>query len=208
MWIHLVAFLGLSLAVICTPGPDTALTVRNAFSGGRRSGVWTAGGVAAGQAVWTLAAGLGIAGLIQASEPLFLVMKVAGAAYLCYLGVQSLWAAWRGHAAQAADQSELRLTPVRSLRQGLVNDLANPKMAAFFMSLLPQFAPAGEGAFVTMLGLGLLFSLLTFAWLTVYSLLIDKMRALFDRSRVRRTLDAVTGGILIAFGLRLALSDR
>jgi threonine/homoserine/homoserine lactone efflux protein len=69
---QLIGFLGVPVAVICAPGPDTALTVRNALAGGRRCGVWTAAGVAVGQAVWTLAASLGVAGLIQASEPAFL----------------------------------------------------------------------------------------------------------------------------------------
>ncbi|WP_198679279.1 LysE family translocator [Thermomonospora amylolytica] len=206
---HLVAFVGVSLVVICTPGPDTVLTVRNAISGGRRSGVWTAAGVAAGQAVWTVAASLGIAGLIHASEPAFLTLKYAGAAYLVYLGAQSLRAAWRGGEGRTAETAAgLRLTPARSLGQGLINDLANPKMAAFFMSLLPQFAPAGDGAFTAMLALGLVFCLLTFAWLAFYSLAIDRARTLLARSRVRRALDALTGGVLIAFGARLALTQR
>ena len=79
--------------VICVPGPDTALTVRNALAGGRRCGVATAAGVATGQVVWTLATGVGVAELLQASEPAFLVMKTAGAAYLVFLGLQSLWTA-------------------------------------------------------------------------------------------------------------------
>ncbi|TDD24949.1 LysE family translocator [Nonomuraea diastatica] len=206
MWVQLSAFIGVSIVVICTPGPDTALTVRNAFSGGRRGGIWTAAGVAIGQAIWTVATSLGIAGLIHASEPAFLVMKFAGAAYLVYLGLQSLRAAWRGSGPDAAGGPLLHLTPGRSLRQGLINDLANPKMAAFFMSLLPQFAPGGD--FVTMMLLGLLFSLITFAWLTCYTVAINKARTLFNRSRVRRAMDAVTGTVLIAFGVRLALSQR
>ncbi|MFC7547939.1 LysE family translocator [Plantactinospora sp. GCM10030261] len=205
--VELIAFVGVSLIVICTPGPDTALTVRNALAGGRRSGVWTAAGVATGQAVWTVAASLGIASLIQASEPVFLTMKYLGAAYLIYLGIQSLLAARRaGPAGLAAAGPAVDRTRGRSLSQGLINDLANPKMAAFFLSLLPQFAPADQRALPVMLGLGLLFSLLTFAWLSLYSLAIDRLRALFTRSRVRRTLDAIAGSVLIAFGARLALT--
>ena len=90
---HLLAFLGVAAVVIVVPGPDTALTVRNALAGGRRCGVATAAGVATGQAVWTLATGVGVAELLQASEPAFLVMKTAGAAYLVFLGLQSLWRA-------------------------------------------------------------------------------------------------------------------
>ncbi|SDL93131.1 Threonine/homoserine/homoserine lactone efflux protein [Nonomuraea jiangxiensis] len=183
--------------------------MRNAFSGGQRSGIWTAAGVALGQAVWTVAASLGVAGLVHASAPAFLTLKYAGAAYLCYLGLQSLRSAWRGGGApHAPEVVQQRLTAGRSLRQGLINDLANPKMAAFFMSLLPQFAPAGGGAFAAMLGLGLLFCLLTFAWLALYSLAIGRARAWFARAGVRRTLDAVSGCLLIAFGARLAVTDR
>jgi threonine/homoserine/homoserine lactone efflux protein len=209
MLTQLIAFVGVSVVVICTPGPDTALTVRNAFSGGRRCGVWTAAGVSIGQAVWTLAASLGIAGLIQASEPAFLAMKALGAAYLILLGLQSLRAAWldRGHDPRST-ASSLRLTPGRALRQGLVNDLANPKMAAFFLSLLPQFAPRQGSTFATFLLLGLLFCLLTFAWLAAYSFAVAQARSLLGRSRVRRTLDALTGGVLIAFGARLATQQR
>lgn len=210
MLTELIAFIGVSIVVICTPGPDTVLTVRNAVSGGRRNGVWTAAGVALGQAVWTVAASLGLAGLVHASEPAFLLLKYAGAAYLCYLGIQSLRAAWRGgeHAGQVPATVRLGLTPGRSLRQGLINDLVNPKMAAFFMSLLPQFAPTGDGAFASMLALGMLFCLLTFAWLALYSIAIDCARSWFRRSAVRRALDALSGSLLIAFGARLALVQR
>jgi threonine/homoserine/homoserine lactone efflux protein len=206
---QLIAFVGLSVAVICTPGPDTALTVRNALGGGRGAGVWTAAGVFLGQAVWTVAAAFGLAGLIRASEPAFWALKIVGAAYLLWLGGQSLWASWRGQSHGGEhDEGRLRLPAGRALRQGLINDLANPKMAAFFMSLLPQFAPVGGGALAVMLAYGLLFCLLTFAWLSLYSLVIDKAKAAFRRSAVRRALDALTGSLLIGFAARLALTPR
>ena len=88
----LAAFVAVSAVVICTPGQDTALTIRNTLSGGRRSGIATAGGVALGQAVWTLAASIGVVALLSASEPAFRALKLAGAAYLVYLGLQSLYA--------------------------------------------------------------------------------------------------------------------
>ena len=208
MLAQLLAFLGVSVVVICTPGPDTALTVRNAFAGGRGCGVATAAGVAVGQAVWTLAASLGIAGLIQASEPAFLAMRFAGAAYLVFLGAQSLRAAWRGHGpADPAAGASPRLTPAASLRQGVVSNLANPKMAGFFLSLLPQFASSDRGA-PGMLALGLLFCLLTFGWLALYSAAAARAKAVLTRPRVRRALDAVTGCVLVGFGARLALERR
>jgi len=209
---QLLAFLALSAAVICTPGPDTALTVRNALVGGRSSGVWTAGGVATGQALWTVAASLGVASLLHASEPAFVALKLAGAAYLVYLGVQSLRAAWAGHAQVVAAPSPVpRLAPARAFRQGLLNNLANPKMAAFFTSLLPQFLPAGGGggtAIATFLIYGFVFCALTFGWLTAYSAAVASARRLLDRPWVRRGLDAVAGSVLIGFGVRLVFADH
>jgi threonine/homoserine/homoserine lactone efflux protein len=207
---ELAAFLVLSVVVICTPGPDTALTVRNALVGGRAAGVWTAGGVAAGQAVWTVAASLGVATLLHASEPAFIALKVAGAAYLVYLGVVSLRAAWSGRSVHGLHAPRAALTPARAFRQGLLNNLGNPKMAAFFTSLLPQIVPAsreGGAALAQLLPFGFAFCALTFAWLAAYSVVLARARRFLERPRWRRSLDAVAGGVLVAFGIRLAASE-
>ena len=100
------------------------------------------------------------------------------------------------------------MRPFRALRQGLLNDLGNPKMAGFFVGLLPQFAGTGRGSLVAFLGFGFLFCLLTFGWLTVYSLVVARARGLFDRPRIRRGLDALTGCVLIGLGIRLAAEQR
>jgi threonine/homoserine/homoserine lactone efflux protein len=125
-----LAFLGVCALVICTPGPDTALTIRNSIVGGRRGGVLTAAGIAAGQLVWTVAASIGIAGLLQASQPAFLALKIVGAAYLVFLGVQSIVAAVRGRDSKAErDIRSTELGPWSGVRQGFISNLANPKMA-------------------------------------------------------------------------------
>jgi threonine/homoserine/homoserine lactone efflux protein len=197
---ELLAFLGVSAAVICTPGQDTALTIRNTVVGGRRDGIATAAGVAAGQAVWTAAAALGVVALLEASQTAFAALRLVGAAYLVYLGVQALAAALRG----AARVHAARASRGAPLRQGLVSNLANPKMVVFFTSLLPQFGDS----FGTLLALGLTFSLLTFLWLAAYGVAVARARSLFDRAAVRRALDAVTGFVLVALGLRLAAQAR
>jgi threonine/homoserine/homoserine lactone efflux protein len=204
MWSQLLAFVAVSAVVICTPGQDTALTVRNALVGGRRAGVFTAAGVAAAQAIWTLATSLGVAGLIRASAPAFLALKVAGIAYLVYLGVQSLRSALRRHRVDPVAKPGADLTPPRAMRQGVLSNLANPKMAAFFISLLPQFVPDGGPAFAVMTGLGLLFAAMTFVWLALYSVGVARARRLLSRPRVRRALDAVAGVAFLGFGARLA----
>jgi threonine/homoserine/homoserine lactone efflux protein len=197
----IAAFLAVAAVVICTPGQDTALTIRNALVGGRRAAVATALGVALGQAAWTIAAAAGAVALLRASQPAFTALRLLGAAYLAWLGAQALLAARRGRAHPAA---RVRASEGTSLRQGLVSNLANPKMVVFFTSLLPQF---GE-SFATLLALGLAFSLLTFVWLAAYGLAVARARRLFERERVRRALDAVTGVVLVGLGLRLAAESR
>src|SRR6476620_11789094 len=121
------AFVGVAALVIVTPGPDTALTVRNALLGGRGAGVATAVGVALGLAVWTAAASAGLAALLVASEPAFVAVKLAGAAYLVLLGAQTLLHALRGdrdgEGAGDGGERTRRLHPSAALRQGLLNDL-------------------------------------------------------------------------------------
>jgi threonine/homoserine/homoserine lactone efflux protein len=207
---QLLAFLGVAVLVIVTPGPDTALTIRNTLLGGRRAGVYTAFGAISGQACWTVAASAGVTALLIASEPAFLAVKFAGAAYLVFLGLQSLSIALgRGGPDQSAVKREPRpLPPRKAYRQGLVSDLGNPKMAAFFTSLLPQFAGGGMPAFWLMLGLGLLFSALTLAWLAAYVFAVAKVGDALRRPRIRAAVEGVTGTVLIALGLRVATEHR
>ncbi len=207
----LVAFVAVSAVVICTPGQDTALTIRNTLAGGRRSGVSTAAGVAAGQAVWTVAASAGVVALLTASEPVFRALKLVGAAYLVYLGAQSLWVAVRGRGKPrpyaAIGAGLARPSSRRALREGLFSNLGNPKMAVFFASLLPQFAPEGSSSFAVLLALGFLFCAMTLAWLSLYAFAISRLGRLLTTT-VRRALDAVTGVVLVALGYRLATEDR
>lgn len=205
---ELAAFLAVALVVICTPGPDTALTIRNSLLGGRRAGILTAVGVSTGQAIWTLAASIGITALLVASEPAFQALKLAGAVYLVWLGAQTLWSAVRRRQRPVHAGPRRPLAPRQAWRQGMISNLGNPKAAAFFTSLLPQFAPGGEASFPVLLALGLLFCSLTLAWLTGYALVVAKAGDVLRRERVRRALDAVMGAVLVAFGLRLATERR
>jgi threonine/homoserine/homoserine lactone efflux protein len=200
---ELLAFVAVAALVIMTPGPDTAVTIRSTLVGGRRAGVMTASGVVTGQACWTVAASAGVTALLIASEPAFLAVKYAGAAYLIYLGLAALVAAITGseHAAPAGTRAVVRMT---AFRQGLLSDLSNPKMAAFFTSLLPQFG----GSFAAMLGFGLLFCVLTWLWLALYATALARLRDVLRRGAVRRAIEAVTGAVLVALGLRLAVEPR
>jgi threonine/homoserine/homoserine lactone efflux protein len=194
-------FLLVSALVIVTPGQDTALTIRNSLLGGRRAGLFTAAGVSSGQLVWAAATSLGLAAVLSASEPAFLALRLFGAAYLIYLGLHSLVAAFRRSADAAPERAEhRRLQPRAAYRQGVLSNLGNPKMAVFFTSLLPQFADSFAG----LLGLGLVFCCLTLGWLSAYAVAVARARDVLRRPAIRRSLDAVTGTVLVALGVRLA----
>ena len=202
---HLAAFTVVAILVIVTPGPDTALTVRNALRGGRRGGVLTASGVATGQTIWALAASSGLAAALSASSPAFLALRLAGAGYLIYLGLSSLRRAtrgsvWDGKPVAAVDPGKLG----SAYRQGLISNLGNPKMAVFFISLLPQFAGHSNTSLLAMLGLGTVFAAMTLIWLSAYAAVVAQLGDALRRTPVRRVLDAATGAILIGLGVHLA----
>jgi threonine/homoserine/homoserine lactone efflux protein len=199
-----LAFLVVAAVVIVTPGQDTALTIRNTLAGARRAGIATAAGVSAGQAVWTVATSVGLAAVVAASEPVFQAIKLAGAAYLVMLGLQSLRDALRKRARAERTVASAAATP-RAFRQGLLSNLGNPKMAVFFTSLLPQF---GGESFGALLALGLVFCAMTFVWLSAYAAAVAKAGDVLRRPAIKRVLDTVVGVILVSLGLRLATERR
>lgn len=199
-----IAFLGVSLLVICTPGQDTALTIRNTLLGRRQAGVATAFGVAGGQAIWTVATSAGLAVVLAASGPLFLAIRLAGAAYLVYLGARSLAGAVsrRPPIDPSPTSAGSRLSPRFAFVQGVLSNLSNAKMVAFFISLLPQFA-GPHPSFALLLALGLNFCLLTLAWLVAYAFAVERLSGWLRRGAVRRVIDGVLGAVLVGLGLRV-----
>jgi threonine/homoserine/homoserine lactone efflux protein len=207
--VDLAAFLGVAALAIVTPGPDTALTIRTTLAGGRRAGIATAAGVTLGQIGWTLAASAGLAALLVTSEPVFTVWKTAGAAYLVYLGVVSLWGALARHRVPATRGVHRgATTPRAALRRGAISNLGNPKMAVFFTSLLPQFVTTETATFAALAALGLAFAAMTAVWLTLYAVAVSRAGDLLRAGSLRRALDALAGCVLIAFGVKLLRSDR
>ena len=204
MQIALLPFLAISILLIVIPGPDTAVVTKNALLGGRRGGMLSAVGVSTGLTIWTLAAALGIAALLRASAVAFLALKLAGAVYLILIGVQLLRA--RDQVIFSTGRSSA--SGAKALRQGLLSDLGNPKIAVFFTSLLPQFVDADHAQPQDLLLLGLLFNCLGVVWLLIYADLAARGRNLLRRPRVKRALDRVTGVALVGLGVRLAFERR
>jgi len=197
--VHLLPFLALSAIVVVTPGVDMALVTKNALLHGRRAARATALGVNLGIFIWTLAAALGLAAVIAASAVAFTAIKLAGAAYLVYLGVRTL----------LGSHEPVAVAPRgNAFRQGLASNLLNPKIAVFFTSLLPQFVDAQHAQPQDLLLLGVLFNCLGVIWLLAYASLAARGRDLLARPRVKRALDRVSGVALVGLGVRLAFERR
>jgi RhtB (resistance to homoserine/threonine) family protein len=205
--VRVIAFLAVAAIVVITPGVDMALVTKNALRHGRGSAIATALGVNLGIVVWTGAAALGLAALIAASAAAFAAVKLAGALYLIYLGVQALWRSPARSTEVANSSRGLTIRDRVAFRQGLLSNLLNPKIAVFFTSLLPQFV-GSHGTAVDLLMLGALFNAMGVVWLLSYAVLAARARAVLGRPAVKRTLDRLTGTVLIGLGVRLALERR
>lgn len=205
MQLDLAPFLAISVLLILIPGPDTAVVTKNALLGSRL-GVASAVGVSIGLVIWTTAAAFGVATLLKASDVAFNALKIAGAVYLVWVGVQMLRA--RNTLGAPSGSPAGRGHSVRALRQGLLSDLGNPKIAVFFTSFLPQFVHGNGSAFGPLLVLGGIFAALTLAWLAAYGIVVGRASAFIRRPRVRKSLDRFTGVVLIGFGVRLAFEHR
>ncbi len=202
-------FIGVAAIVILVPGPDTAVVTKNILIHGRRAGFGTSLGVSAGLSLWTVAAAAGVASVVRASAVAFTVLKLVGALYLIWLGAQALRAASRAGTGEHVSLAAKPAIGTRSgFRQGLLSDLANPKIGIFFTSLLPQFVNPGEPVLLPFLALGAVFVLMTVLWLCAYCLIAARAADALMRPRVRATMDRVTGIMLIAIGLRIASERR
>jgi threonine/homoserine/homoserine lactone efflux protein len=193
--------------VVITPGPDTAITVQSAL-GARRAGLGAAVGVTVGQAIWTVAASAGLAALVVASEPIFIALKWLGAGYLIFLGCRSFLAAILRGGSHRVQDSQLngrrQLPTAAAFRRGLLSNLANPKMAVFFTSLLPQF---GSASFSTMLVYGGVLCGLTLIWLSGYATVVARIGDVLRGPSVRRCLDAIAGLALASLGIWRLVAD-
>jgi threonine/homoserine/homoserine lactone efflux protein len=208
MFDHLLAYLIAVTVITVSPGPDTVLVVNRAVLSGRRLALLTACGSASGLLVWGTAAALGIAALVASSATAFTALKILGAGYLLYLGVRLLWHSRSRATTSAVRQPVSRVTTssVAAFRQGLLTNLLNPKAGAFFTALLPQFVGAGDATTV-FLAYAAIAAAASLVGLSLYAWLAYQARAAFSRDAVRTWFDRVTGCVLVALGVRLALES-
>ena len=205
---HLIVYLGVVVAIALLPGPDTAVVTRNALVHGREAALGSALGINIGLVVWTGATALGVAALLRSSATLYDALKLAGALYLIWIGARTLWESRRVAAGVASTTPAARAVSGRGgLRQGLLSNLSNPKVGIFFTSLLPQFVSPHAPALPQLLLLGGIFIAFNLAWMSSYALAAVRLSDVLSRTRVKATIDRVSGLVLVGVGVGLAL-DR
>ncbi|WP_328947535.1 LysE family translocator [Streptomyces sp. NBC_00184] len=205
---QLTAFVGVATAMVALPGADFTVVVRNALAS-RTAGVATALGVAGGLLVHTALAVAGLAAVLVAVPVLFRIIQLLGGAYVLYLGLGALYAARRGAGQDAvpgpdeADGGRAGMGAGRALRQGFLTNALNPKAPVLFLSLLPQFVPAGAAPLPRTLLLAAIVVVLALIWFPVVALLVDRLGRWLRRPRTARAIEGGSGAALTALGLAL-----
>jgi threonine/homoserine/homoserine lactone efflux protein len=204
----LFALAGFTLAaalIVVLPGPDTLVTIRSIVRGGRSSGAATAAGILVGLTIWVCVAALGLAAVLRASEVGYAALRIVGAGYLVWLGIQSLRSVRRGPVVPTpgADRPRRGLLGT-GFTAGLATNLLNPKVGVFFVTFLPGFVPSGSPVGLTSLLFGAVFLVLSIMYYVVLLALASTVTDWMAAPKVRRRMDALTGTVLVGFGVRLA----
>ena len=230
----LLGFVGATLVIVLSPGPDTLLVLRNAAAGGRRAAAWTTAGILVGGFAWLAAVVAGLAALIRSSEAVYDALRYLGAAYLAYLGARSLWEWWRtrdvrvpsfpgeagsddGEGGPVAAPSDRRgplpadptALEKRSwwgwARQGLTTNLLNAKFAAFLVAFFPQFVLPGMSRVAGTAILAAVFWAIAVLWYTAMLVAIGRLAVWMARPRVRRGIGGLSGAILVVMAAVVAV---
>lgn len=201
---NLVAFLGVSILLVVSPGPDMAVVTKNALAHGRRGVILTTSGIALALVIWVSATAVGLSAVLRTSGELLFVLKIAGAIYLAYLGIRTLLES-RMRPGELLTGTPPAAPAHAVFRQGFLSAISNPKLGVFFVTFLPQFVLPGQQVLTRLLELGVIFALMGWVWLNAYGLFVTRLRDVITAPRVRQWMQRVTGVVLLGFGARLAL---
>jgi len=202
---QVVAFIGVAAVLTVIPGADTVLVVRNSVVGGATAGIRTTVGICSGLFVHATLSALGLSLVLVQSATAFAALKVAGAVYLVWLGLLSLRTAVSPQASQSNGGAQPRGHP---FVQGLLTNLLNPKVAAFYLALLPQFIGPSDPVLLKSLFLASLHCAMGLVWLAAVSLAVGRGRHALSHSWLGRSVHALAGALLVGLGARLALAER
>ena len=205
---QVIAFTVAAAVLTVAPGSDNMLVIRNVLRGGRRDGMVTAFGICAGLFVHATLSACGVSMLLMHSITAFQLVKLAGACYLMWLGVQSLCSVVRRPPPSPVVEEVARprgITTPQCLLEGFLSNVLNPKAAVFYLAFLPQFIGPTEPVLTTSLLLASIHYIEAILWFVLLSILLDHLRRFLLKSTVRRWLDGLCGAVLVGFGARLAL---
>lgn len=201
----LLAFLVAAFILTVTPGVDTAMVLRAATVDGRRLAASASIGIALGCLVWGTAVSLGLGAVLRASEMAYAIVKFAGAGYLVWLGLQLLWKPRASLEIASGEPTSGNGTA--AFWRGFLTNLLNPKVGVFYVTFLPQFVPAGANVAGYSFMLACLHVVLTLAWLAALIAATVPLGRFLRQPKAVATLDRLTGGIFVAFGVKLVTSS-
>lgn len=197
-------FFGAVLLLAAVPGPAVALLIRRSAVGGFRAGLPVIAGLEAGLYLWVLAAGAGLAALVATSQTAYAALRVVGGGVLVILGIQALMAARKGNRDDVTTGSLLPRGNGGAFAMGLMTNAANPKVAVFMFAFYPQFIPPGYPMLITAAALGVVQVGVEAVLYVLFCAAVGRARTWFNRTRVRRSLDALCGTVLVTLGVRVA----
>ncbi|GBC63888.1 LysE family translocator [Desulfonema ishimotonii] len=204
LWTYLIAITLLTM----TPGVDTLLIIRNTTRGGLRDGAVSSVGICTGLFVHATVSAVGISVILLQSALAFSALKLAGAGYLVWLGLISLRSALGNSDAPDLTRQNFvlrRFSARRSLTEGFLSNVLNPKTIVFYMAFLPQFIDPSRSALQQSLFLAGLHFAIAMIWQCLLASVVDQASGWLSHRRVRRTMDGLTGSVMMALGIRLAM---
>ncbi|MGM0560950.1 MAG: LysE family translocator [Pseudomonadota bacterium] len=207
----ILAFTLAAALLTLTPGIDTALVLRTALVENARSAILAGLGVSAGVLAWGVLAAVGLGAVLAVSETAYNLVRIAGALYLLYLGALLICTAFRKGSQRSTSQDQTSPSAVTGRRwfvRGALTNLLNPKVGVFYISFLPQFLPADSNVLLFSILLAAIHAGLGVLWFAFITLATRPAAGFLRRAAVARTLDGITGSVLIAFGLRIAFTEQ
>ena len=204
--VQILTFVTVTLVLTITPGVDTIIVIRNVLRGGKVDGYYTAVGICSGLFVHASLSALGISVILAHSATLFGYFKTAGALYLIWLGLITIYGALRhNQPILVSERSEknIKLHPLRSFREGLLSNVLNPKPALFYLAFFPQFIGQNDPVFLKSMLLASIQFAIGVCWLVILSQVISRLKSLIEKPVIKRALDGISGSILMILGLKL-----
>lgn len=201
----LLSFTFLAILLVVSPGPNGVLIAKTVPTSGKAAGFANVAGFVAAFYIHGALSILGISLILLQSAQAFFIVKMLGAAYLCWIGLLALRAAYKGIKPEPkTTPAKRKRTLVKAFFEGLLTNALNPKVSMFYLAAFPQFIDASQGSVATSFMLVTVHVVLNFTWFTMMVLLFDRLAGAARSGKVQRWVKGFTGAIFIGFGIKLA----